>query len=183
MSRFTNPLDNIQIASPCPADWNQMFGDERKRFCGDCKLNVYNLSDMTRVDAENLILSSEGRLCVRFFRRADGTILTKNCPVGWAAVKRRAARAATAIFSIIAGFITGIFGYSMLKKEAPQHTMGAIAVQGDIQAYETGAIAVRPTPELPVMGKMTMGAVSVDPRPQIDADRPNIRRPRTNGNL
>ena len=40
MSNFTNPLDNIRIASPCSANWDEMFGDERKRFCGDCKLNV-----------------------------------------------------------------------------------------------------------------------------------------------
>jgi hypothetical protein len=171
MSRYTNPLDNIQIASPCPADWNQMFGDERKRFCGDCKLNVYNLSDMTRHEAENLIMSSEGRLCVRFFRRADGTIITKNCPVGWAAVKRRAARVATAVFSVIAGFITGIFGYTMLKKETPQHTMGDITIQGKMPIYETtGAIAVRPTPKTPAMGTMKMGEVG-SPRTNMDTDQ------------
>ena len=84
-----------------------MYGNGRKRFCGDCKLNVYNLSDMTRQDAENLLLTSEGRLCVRFFRRADGTVLTKNCPVGWQAVKRRVSRVATAVFSIVAGFFGG----------------------------------------------------------------------------
>lgn len=45
MKNFNNPLDNIHIASPCSADWSEMYGDNRKRFCGDCKLNVYNLSD------------------------------------------------------------------------------------------------------------------------------------------
>ena len=96
MRRFDNPLDNIRIASPCSANWDEMFGDDRKRFCGECKLNVYNLSNMNRQDAENLIINSEGRLCVRFFRRADGTILTQNCPVGWQAVKKEASKVATA---------------------------------------------------------------------------------------
>lgn len=108
MRNFTNPLDNIHVASPCSANWNEMYGNDRKRFCGDCKLNVYNLSDMTRQEAENLLMNSEGRLCVRFFRRADGTVLTKNCPVGWQAVKRRASRVATAAFSIITAFLSGI---------------------------------------------------------------------------
>ena len=108
MRKFTNPLDSIHIASPCSANWNEMYGNERKRFCGDCKLNVYNLSDMTRQEAENLLLASEGRLCVRFFRRADGTVLTKNCPVGWQAVKHRTSRIATALFSVITAFISGI---------------------------------------------------------------------------
>jgi hypothetical protein len=135
MSRYTSPLDNIRIASPCSANWEAMFGNERKRFCGDCKLNVYNLSNMSRQEAENLILSSEGRLCVRFYRRADGTILTQNCPIGWASVKQRVSRVATAAFSMIAGVLTGIVGFDLLKNEPPvprYEMMGAVAVQGDM---------------------------------------------------
>lgn len=33
-------LESIRIAAPCKADWNAMTGDERVRFCGQCKLNV-----------------------------------------------------------------------------------------------------------------------------------------------
>ena len=73
-AKFTNPLDSIKIASPCSADWGSMVGDNRQRHCGECKLNVYNLSGMSKKDAENLILNSEGRLCARFYRRKDGTI-------------------------------------------------------------------------------------------------------------
>ena len=51
---------------------------------------------MTRTEAENLILNAEGRLCVRFYKRADGSILTKDCPVGWQAIKRRISRTAAA---------------------------------------------------------------------------------------
>jgi hypothetical protein len=119
MKRFTNPLDNIRIASPCAADWNEMGGDERKRFCSECSLNVYNLSGMTRDEAENLLLTSEGRVCVRFYRRKDGTILTKDCPVGWRAIKRRVSRAATAVVSLCAGIFTGVFALHQSKTDAP----------------------------------------------------------------
>ena len=101
------PLDSIRIASPCRSDWNQMYGDDRRRFCAECKLNVYNLSGMTRDEAEQLVMNSEGRLCVRFFRRKDGTILTQDCPVGWKAVKKRATRLAVALSSVLVGFFTG----------------------------------------------------------------------------
>ena len=40
-------LDQVTISYPCPADWNSMEGDERTRFCSQCKLNVYNISEMT----------------------------------------------------------------------------------------------------------------------------------------
>ena len=122
MRNFNNQLDNIRIASPCPANWDEMFGDDRKRHCGDCKLNVYNLSGMTRREAEDLLVNSEGRLCVRYFRRADGTILTKNCPVGWAAVKQRVSRVATAVFSMIAGLFGGIFAFNLVPRS--ERTMG-----------------------------------------------------------
>lgn len=115
MDRFTTPLDHIRVASPCKADWNQMYGSDRKRLCGECKLNVYNLSDMTRDEAETFLMASEGRVCVRYFRRADGTVLTKNCPVGWRAVKQRISRVATAIFSIVAGFMGGLFAFRAVE--------------------------------------------------------------------
>jgi len=86
--KFTNPLKNIKVASPCSASWEEMKGNDRQRFCGQCELNVYNLSAMTITEAESLILNTEGRLCARFYRRPDGTVITKDCPVGLKAVKK-----------------------------------------------------------------------------------------------
>ena len=103
MSADTNLLDKVQIASPCEMPWEQMRGNERVRWCAQCGLSVYNLSDMTRTKAEELILRTEGRLCARFYRRDDGTTITKDCPVGvWKAARRRT-------FSVFATI--GIAGY------------------------------------------------------------------------
>jgi hypothetical protein len=60
MARFRNKLDHVRVAAPCTSDWDQMIGSERVRFCGQCSLNVYNLSSMTRSDAESLIAGTEG---------------------------------------------------------------------------------------------------------------------------
>src|SRR5215467_15227721 len=94
-------LNSIQVAAPCPMSWEKMTGDDRVRHCQECKLNVYNLSDMTRREAENLIANREGRLCVRFYRRADGTILTRDCPRGLQALTARVSRIAGAVVSAI----------------------------------------------------------------------------------
>src|SRR5215210_3096990 len=120
MTKHTNPLENVRVAAPCPADWEKMVGDERVRFCGQCELNVYNLSGMTRREAEALVAGTEGRLCVRFYRRADGTILTRNCPVGLRALKRRVSRVAGAALSAALGFFAGLglnFGLSPARAE------------------------------------------------------------------
>jgi hypothetical protein len=82
-------FDDIQVASPCTADWDAMTGDDRVRHCGTCDRDVYNLSEMTRGEAEALVASRIGPLCVRFYRRSDGTVLTADCPVGARRRRRR----------------------------------------------------------------------------------------------
>jgi hypothetical protein len=104
-------LDVIQIQNPCPESWEQMHGDSRVRFCDHCRLNVYNLSDMTRDQAEALLESREGRLCVRYYQRTDGGVITRDCKGG---LHRRVARAATfAASASIALLATGLSAMGM----------------------------------------------------------------------
>jgi len=127
MTKFTNPLNNIKIASPCSADWNEMMGNERRRFCPECKLNVYNLSGMSQREAENLLLNSEGRLCVRFYKRADGTILTKDCPVGWQAIRQRVSKLAKAFASLVFAALSGIGLANYFVNSNEQNAMGEVS--------------------------------------------------------
>ena len=93
-------LSNVRIASPCPADWEKMVGDERVRHCAECNLNVYNLSAMTERQVQELIAGSRGkRLCTRFYRRVDGTVLTQDCPWSLRAMGRNASRIAAGIIA------------------------------------------------------------------------------------
>ncbi|HJX84539.1 MAG TPA: carboxypeptidase-like regulatory domain-containing protein [Candidatus Angelobacter sp.] len=94
-------IQNIRVASPCPADWNKMVGDERVRHCAECNLNVYNLSAMTEREIQTLITKSQGRLCGRIYRRADGTMLTQDCPRGLRAVARRVSRTVAAVMTAV----------------------------------------------------------------------------------
>jgi hypothetical protein len=87
----TEILKNVRVAAPCHASWDAMDGDDRTRFCFSCKLNVYNLSDMTADEAARLVQETEGRLCVRYYQRRDGTVMTRNCPVGVSALQKRVA--------------------------------------------------------------------------------------------
>lgn len=73
-------LDSLQVAQPCSAEWEAMTGTDRVRHCADCNLNVYNLSAMDSAKAHALVAETEGRRCIRFYRRADGTVLTQDCP-------------------------------------------------------------------------------------------------------
>ena len=106
MSRQLTVLDHVRVASPCTVPWSSMTGDERTRHCQKCNLNVFNLSDMTRPEAEELILARHGRLCIRYYQRSDGTILTSDCPDGIRAARRKLARLlirSAAVFAFLAG--------------------------------------------------------------------------------
>jgi hypothetical protein len=103
-------IDHLRIATPCPISWEQMTGDHRIRFCGHCQLNVYNISELSRIEAESLIASAEGRVCAKLYRRVDGTILTKDCPVGLRALRMRVSKRAAAIFAAIASLSPAAFG-------------------------------------------------------------------------
>lgn len=149
MAKFTSPLDNIKVASPCSADWNAMIGNNRQRHCGDCKLDVYNLSGMTKREAENLIINSEGRLCARFFKRPDGTIISKDCPVGWAAVKKRMSKVWTAVAAV---FVTAVSSIG-ITAFVNQSSMGE-EVMGGMTIENTN----RPTSDpVPIMGAVPVG--------------------------
>ena len=60
---------------------------------------------MTAEEAVQVIQEKEGHLCVRLYRRADGTMITADCPVGlrwtiWKWLRKRRAWAA-ALFAVL----------------------------------------------------------------------------------
>lgn len=160
-------LENLRIATPCKADWDEMSGTERVRFCGRCEKNVYNLSAMSRAEAEMLVQEKEGRVCLRLYRRADGTVITSDCPVGvrrqrvgarvWASISGVATSAAL-LLGLWSGRARADLAVSDGKKPASQekHTvlMGGKAPAPTVK-HLMGKVSVTPPPKppVPVMGE------------------------------
>lgn len=151
-------LGEVRVASPCPADWNEMVGDEQSRFCDKCAKNVYNLSAMTTEQAESLIREKEGHLCVRYYHRADGTILTADCPVG---VRKKRVKAATFMAAIgVAG--AGLFA---LEESMIQGKMEVTeARMGKLEAFD-GVMDVDDDQEMHM--QQTLGVVAF---PQVEEE-------------
>jgi hypothetical protein len=125
-----------------------MIGDDRVRFCQQCTKNVYNLSAMSREDAEALLRAGQereaaagGGMCVRLYRRADGTVLTADCPDGSRRKKRR-----LALFGAVGGGLMAT-GAAVAELFGASHAMGAL-------------------PPAPLTGAAIMGDVSV-PGPEV----------------
>jgi hypothetical protein len=145
-------LDNLRVASPCSADWAQMTGDDRARHCAACDKNVYNVTGMAREEAEALILAKEGRLCVRYYQRADGTILLADCTVG-----KKRARRRWLVGAGVAGLLTG--AAAILTGDLPER---AQAIEDEGQ-WVAGLMA-EPAPPPP----------QVDPPPADPAQRSGL---------
>jgi hypothetical protein len=92
-------LQKLQVASPCYERWADMKGDERTRHCASCKLNVYNVKELTASEVEALMQRTTGQVCMRLYRRWDGTVLTRDCPVG---VQRTRVRIAASMITAAA---------------------------------------------------------------------------------
>ena len=156
-------LDVLNVKDPCTESWTGMRGDGPVRFCGLCEMNVYNLSAMTRDEAETVVREREGRLCVRFYRRADGTVTTASCaPMRFMAARRAARRAMTVGVALLLSLLGVVASLGLFR-------LSGVDLASWFEDTPIGKIAkaVLPEPEPePMMGALEvdheMGEVSVD---------------------
>jgi len=164
-------LDNIRVATPCTADWSQMTGDDRARHCNKCDKQVFDLSEMTRAEAEALIIEKHGKLCARYYKRADGTILTSDCRVGVVASRKRKIIAVASLAMISAGVAAAVKRHNRVELDAIDSVEIALArevTSGHVEANaKTEAPPPKPVPPPqveevvePVMH--TMGVIAID---------------------
>jgi hypothetical protein len=140
-------LRRLEVVSPCTVSWDSMRGDDNVRFCGECRLNVYNLSGMSTPDALSLVARREHRVCVRFYRRPDGTVVTQDC--GSAA--RRAARL---MFGAICTFIALVLagtaaGYETWMTEVRWPKKSQFSLSSKVEPVERPLMGMMGRPLLP----------------------------------
>lgn len=138
-------LDRIRVASPCNARWNDMVGDERARFCGQCSRHVFNLSAMTRPQIEMLVGNTEGKFCGWFYQRPDGRMLTADCPSRLRQLRQRMAGVGGALCALA----LAVLGCS--SRREPE-TNGQI-LMGDVAVAPAGGVTNQP-PE--IMGRIAL---------------------------
>lgn len=158
MRQSRQRVNEIQIASPCAMSWDAMEGDERVRFCGDCKLHVYNLAAMDVEEAATLIDEENAHVCVRLVRRRDGTVLTRDCPVGRRIAVRRKRAAMWASLAVSAG-VLGASGPRQRAHHTVQVHRAPEACQPvqEVQMGAPAAVAPQRQAFAAPMGEIRMG--------------------------
>jgi hypothetical protein len=168
-----------------------MEGDERARFCGQCRKHVYNFSAMAGPEVEALVREKQGHLCGRYFQRADGRMLTADCPSGVARRRSRWKRFAGALCATLFFLI----GRTVVRSQegnksgsVPPGKRGTIttnkppvrALMGDIVAPQVynrtnaellGKIAVTLTPPRPLMGQVCVTNAASAEKPASQGEK------------
>jgi hypothetical protein len=150
MTHPLDVLDGVQVAEPCNVLWDQMRGTDTARHCDRCNKTVHNLSEMSAADASALLAVRGSGLCVRFARRADGAVVTRDRPVRpTSRIRWIMRRAVVALGSCV--------GLALATGCGERRTMGAVCTaRGDGPAPTT----VQQTPTGP------------PPAPQVEAPPP-----------
>jgi hypothetical protein len=152
-------LDLVEIPIPCEVPWDGMPGDEQVRHCGQCKQNVYNVSMLTRAEANQLMRQ---RACLRIYRRPDNTVITSDCRARLRAARRKgllifAGTLLIVLWAQICAQFVGLMGLRRMLGGRGEYTMGEpMPVPGQIAPPP-----VEPPHEL--MGAPTAG-MPVPPR-------------------
>jgi hypothetical protein len=156
-------LHRIDIDTPCTASWANMKGDDRVRHCGDCNKNVFNLSAMPEAEAAALLAGNvDGELCVRFFRRKDGTVMTSDCSTSVRAATRRTLRKLPAVAgAAMMAMSVGAAAADGPKPPAPPvEVHEAMPTMGAPPAVQAEPPAATPT----VLPPTLMGRIQIAPK-------------------
>lgn len=141
-------LETISIPNPCEVPWDEMkVLSEGRRHCELCNEDVFNLSSMTRETAEKLVFESTGRLCVGFYRRRDGTVVTSDCTPTRNRVLRRAARRSLKIGARVASAGLAVLGaIGVARAAAADDWLRRVVVAKTLQLQEVQVDGVIPAP-------------------------------------
>ncbi|MEW5738281.1 MAG: hypothetical protein AB1938_05110 [Myxococcota bacterium] len=132
----------LVVASPCSEKWESMTGDERVRHCAKCQMNVFNVKELTEAEVIALLRTKTGRVCGRIYRRRDGTVLTKDCPVGLARVRRQVALAVATVLALVLGVFAWRSRAPACATDLAEPTFGA-RLRAKAEAWEASLRVTR----------------------------------------
>jgi hypothetical protein len=108
-----------------------MTGDQRVRKCAACQQNVYRFGNLDPFEVRELLIQNEGKPCVKFYDRGDGSVLVKDCPRG--RVRRWNVR-----FVAVSAAAIFVFG-----------SLGFIGISGGVNQAADRVVAVFDPPKPP----------------------------------
>jgi len=136
-----------RIEKPCSKNWDSLTGDDRKRFCEQCGLHVYNLSEMSRSEVSEF-MSIPGRKCGAY---TNDTRVPKVRVSIWRFFDRlRMLRPAFTVVAVMISLLSA--GCSTMR-----HTLGRIGPGSDGKSIK------------PTESRLMVGTLPVEKKPADDS--------------
>ncbi len=159
MSARKSKLDQLNVAKPCSASWEQMTGNAQKRFCSECSKHVFDFSQMTRQQIEAVTAANQGNLCARIARREDGSMVMLEPPLP--AYSRRRLNLPVLSAAVVAALSFGV----------PASAQQMVIKQGEVAAPQSNKDKQKDKTEKPGSGETSslVGTV-VDPQQAVIAN-------------
>ncbi len=147
-------MQTLQVHVPCPKKWDDLDGNERRRFCEQCGKHVHNLSLASSQETAQLTrqVESGARVCVAYFADSTGNIQRQRGG-GWAYRLRL-------VLSVLAPSL-GWGGAVAGTPDRPQERREArLDADGEIVLGKVAAPTPTPTPS-PIRGEAAVTPVPV----------------------
>ena len=150
-----NPQPPLKIESPCPKAWEEMTGDAKCRFCDHCQLHVHNLSAMTERERTRFTANANGRTCIAYVVRQDGSMITEGRWTRWLRPLRKVQVAGLAVLATLLPFL---FSACATKRPSGM-TKGKMMAPGS--GKRVMLLGEAPTTMIaPVNDRMVLGAMA-----------------------
>ncbi|MCE9594547.1 MAG: hypothetical protein K8S98_10160 [Planctomycetes bacterium] len=173
MNDRTQPSDlPLRIQAPCSKTWGELQGDEKQRYCSECRLHVHAAAQLTRDEARELVSRSESRICMRVQYDPSGTPIFRDSTIAPTA-RRPASRFASWALSAAVGLLAACSGRSSEQEQPNDPNTGGEASNkmGKVAPPELLGDVATPAPQPP---PERLGEVSV-PEPTPTPEPPLVR--------
>jgi len=160
MANRSDKLNGLVIGSECNTSWEEMTADGPRRFCAECRREVFDLERMTPEEIYGHLQASRGKLCGRLTRRDGRLAMAREVePLGssppWA--PRRAS-------AIAAGLVAAWLSASPAEAQTSEAAVGvADAGEGAARREQAPARRAASRPSAALRGR-----VMADGRPVAD---------------
>jgi hypothetical protein len=93
----TMTRESLPLVFDCPMDWNAMSGGDQRRYCGECRKHVMDLSACgNAAEAQRMLESAGPSPCIRYTSDAAGRVVFRGPRTSLGALALLASMAAAA---------------------------------------------------------------------------------------
>jgi hypothetical protein len=106
MTNRSDRLDRLVIGFECRTAWERMRGEGPRRFCDECRREVFDFEQMLPAEIHARLQASRGALCVRLTRRDGHLVSARELELSEPATSRAPRRVPTIAAGLVSAWLS-----------------------------------------------------------------------------